>query len=76
MIKAEVILDFTFKDYDKIKDSLIRSSARKEEGKLYIGDTFECDKTMVEYLTGKNEEGATVIKVIEVKPNRVTKKKK
>lgn len=76
MIKVEVIKDFTYKDFDNIKDTLKRASGRNEEGKLYVGDTFKCSKQVVEYLMGKNEEEAIVIKVIEVIPNRVSKKKK
>lgn len=67
MIKVEVIEQFTLKNYEKIKDSIKRKSI-DTYGKLYVGDTFKCDKEMVSYLTGNNEEGKTVIKVIEVKP--------
>ena len=76
MIKVEVIKDFTYKDFDNIKDTLKRASGRKEEGKLYVGDTFECSKQVVEYLMGKNEKNEIVVKVIEIIPDRVSKKKK
>lgn len=74
LIKVEVIKEFTLNDYDKIKDTIKRKSINTD-GKLYVGDTFECDKEMTEYLTGKNEEGNVVVKVIEVEP-RVSKKSK
>lgn len=76
MIKVEVIKEFTYKDFDNIKDTLKRASSKNEDGRLYEGDIFECSKKIVEYLTGKNEEGITVIKIIEVQPNRVSKKNK
>lgn len=72
MIKVEAIEDFNLKDFDKLQN-IQRFSSRNIRGKLYKGDKFECDKNMVEYLTGKNDEGKKVIKVIEVK---TCKKKK
>lgn len=70
MIKCEVIEQFTLKDYEKIKDSIKRKSI-DVKGTLFIGDTFECDENMVKYLTGNNEQGKTVVKVIEVEPEIV-----
>lgn len=70
MIRVEVIEQFNFKDYDKIKDTIKRKSI-DVKGTLFIGDTFECDENMVKYLTGNNEQGKTVVKVIEVEPEIV-----
>ncbi len=67
MIRVEVIEQFTLKDYENIKDSIKRKSI-DVKGTLFVGDTFECDEDMVKYLTGNNEQGKTVIKVIEVEP--------
>lgn len=67
MIRVEVIEQFTLKDFEKIKDSIKRKSI-DVKGTLFIGDTFECDEDMVKYLTGNNEQGKTVVKVIEVEP--------
>lgn len=69
MIKVEVIEQFTLKDYEKIKDSIKRKSI-DIKGTLFVGDTFECDKEMCDYLMGKNEQGKVVIKVIEVEPEK------
>ena len=41
---------------------------KKEKGKLYLRDTFECSKEMCEYLTGSNPLNKVVVKVIEVEP--------
>lgn len=67
MIRVEVIEQFTLKDYEKIKDTIKRKSI-DVKGTLFIGDTFECDEDIVKYLTGNNEQGKTVVKVIEVEP--------
>lgn len=69
MIRVEVIEQFTLKDYEKIKDNIKRKSI-DVKGTLFIGDTFECDEDMVKYLTGNNEQGKTVVKVIEVEPEK------
>ncbi len=66
MIKVEVIKEFTLKDFDKLKN--IKRKMVEKEGKLYIGDTFECDEKMYDYLTGKNDSGAVVVKVVELMP--------
>ena len=69
MIRVEVIEQFTLKDYEKIKDNIKRKSI-DVKGTLFVGDTFECDEDMVKYLTGNNEEGKVVVKVIEVEPEK------
>ena len=67
MIKVIVTEEFTLGRFDELKN-LERCSSRNQRGRLYEGDTFECTEEMVKYLTGGNEEGATVVKVIEVEP--------
>ena len=71
MIKCIVTEDFTLKDFAKLKN--ITRKARNVEGKLFIGDSFECDETMAEYLTGKNPLNKVVVNVIEVKEAKVVK---
>ena len=67
MIRVEAIQDFTLERFEDLK-SIKRASARNKKGCLYLGDTFECDEDMVRYLTGDNDEGTIVVKVIEVEP--------
>lgn len=67
MIKVEVIEDFLYKEFAKLKD-LERASAKNKAGYLYKGDTFTCDKEMADYLLGDNPIKKAVVKVIEVKP--------
>lgn len=72
MIKVEVIEEFTYSDYDKIKNSLVRKSKSKD-GWLYVGDTFECDEPTLKYLTGDNKLNKVVVKLIEVVPEEKVK---
>ena len=66
MIKCEVIKEFTLKRFNELKD--IKRKNFDTKGKLYVGDTFKCDEDMVKYLTGNNDEGEVVVKVIEIEP--------
>lgn len=68
MIKAEVIENFTLKNFDELKN-IVRKSAGKE-GELKVGDTFECSEEMAKYLTGNNKLNKTVVKIIEVEPKK------
>lgn len=64
MIKCEVINRFDLKDFGKLKNIQRKSVGIK--GSLFVGDTFECDKEMVDYLLGNNALNKTVVKVVEV----------
>ena len=66
MIKVEVIEEFTLKDFNKLKN--IERKNMKEQGRLYVGDVFECDKTMADYLLGDNPLKKPVVKVLEIEP--------
>lgn len=67
MIKVEVLENFRFARYKEIEKSLI-SKTRKEQGKLFKGDIFECNKEMADYLLGDNPIHRAVVKVIEIIP--------
>ena len=66
MITCKVIKDFTLGEFDKIKN--IKRKTINEEGKLFTGDIFECDKKMAKYLLGDNDKKAIVIEILEVIP--------
>lgn len=66
MIKVEVIKDFTLGKFNELVD--IERKRINTLGKLYVGDTFKCEKEMAEYLMGKNKNGDIVVKIIEVEP--------
>ena len=65
-MKCEVIEKFDLKDFDKLKN--VQRKGLDIRGSLYIGDTFECDEKMVDYLTGNNALNKVVVKVIEIEP--------
>ena len=71
MIKVEVIGKFTLEDYKKLKN--VKKVTNRKENEFDVKDTFECDEKMVDYLTGNNALNKVVVKVIEVKPEKVTK---
>ena len=73
MIKVEVIGKFTLEDYKKLKN--VKKVTNRKENEFDIKDTFECDEKMVDYLTGNNALNKVVVKVIEVKPEKVTVEK-
>ena len=74
MIKCEVIKEFTLEKFNELVD--IKRKSIDIKGKLFVGDTFECNEDMVKYLTGNNEQGKTVVKVIEVEPEIKIEKNK
>ncbi len=74
MIKCEVIEKFNLKDFAKLKN--IKRVAKDVEGKLFVGDTFECDESMADYLTGNNVLKKVVVKIIEVAKKETTKEAK
>lgn len=82
MIKVEVIEDFTLERFNELKNIVRKNPNNKEEGRLYTGDIFECDKEMTDYLTINNKLKRAVVKVIEIMPeqakieaNKVSKKR-
>ena len=66
MFKCQAISDFSLEKFDELVD--IERKAIDINGKIYTGDRFKCNKQMVDYLTGKNDKGAVVVKIIEVIP--------
>ena len=68
MIKVEVVEEFNLKAFGELKNIERFNPMKKEKGKLYLRDTFECSKEMCEYLTGSNPLNKVVVKVIEVEP--------
>lgn len=74
MIKVEVTEDFTLEKFNELKN-IIRKT-KEQEGKLFIGDTFECDEKMADYLTGNNPINRAVVKVIEVISEKENTEKK
>lgn len=74
MIKVKALQEFTYGDFDKIKNLERHNKDKNQHGRLYAGDTFECTKKMTEYLTGKC--GYVLVKILEVIPEEVKKEAK
>ena len=74
MIKCEVIKEFTLERFNELKN-VVR--IRKDvPGSLFVGDTFCCEKDIADYLLGDNDRKVVVVKVIEIIPKKIDKKKK
>jgi len=68
MVKVEVVECFTLRDYQKLQN-VVRKGADIPGG-LFVGDTFECDTELAQYLMGNNHLKKTVVKIIEVIPEK------
>ena len=82
MVKVQAIIDFNYKNYNKIKD--LQPTNKKQEGKIFAGDIFDVEDDEAKYLTGENKNKIVAIKVLEVIPekkittkgkNKINKKK-
>ena len=68
MIKVQALQNFNFSSMDKIKN--LKRFKIDTPNMIYKNDIFECDKNMYYYLTGKNEGGHVVVKLIEFNPGK------
>lgn len=74
MVKVQAIIDFNYKNYNKIKD--LQPTNKKQEGKIFAGDIFNVEDEEALYLTGKNKNNIIAVKVLEVIPSiRIIKDK-
>ena len=82
MVKVQAIIDFNYKNYNKIKD--LQPANKIQEGKIFAGDIFEVEDDEAKYLTGENKDKIVAVKVLEIipeikekeKPKKRTTKKK
>ena len=77
VVKVQAIIDFNYKNYNKIVD--FQPVNKIQEGELFTGDIFNVEDSEALYLTGKNKNNIVAVKVLEVisdKPKRKTTKKK
>ena len=70
MVKVQAIIDFNYKNYNKIKD--LQPANKIQEGKIFAGDIFNVEDDEAKYLTGKNKNKIVAVKVLEVKPSETT----
>lgn len=76
MKKLEALQNFTLKRFNELKN--VVRGAKHEEGKLYLGDTFECEDELADYLLGNNDKNLCVVKVLKetkIKEASYTEKK-
>lgn len=73
MVKCETIKEFTLERFDELKN--IKRRSKEEEGRLFIGDVFECTEELADYLTGNNAIKEVVVKVIEIIPEKKSETK-
>ena len=74
MVKVQAIIDFNYKNYNKIKD--LQTINKIQEGKIFAGDIFNAEDDEAKYLTGENENKIVAVKVLEVIPSmRIIKDK-
>ena len=66
MVKVQAIIDFNYKNYNKIKD--LQPVNKIQEGKIFAGDIFEVEDEEALYLTGENKNNIVAVKVLEVIP--------
>ena len=74
MVKVQAIIDFNYKNYNKIKD--LQPTNKIQEGKIFAGDIFNVEDDEAKYLTGENKNNIVAVKVLEVIPSmRIIKDK-
>ena len=66
MVKVQAIIDFNYKNYNKIKD--LQPANKIQEGKIFAGDIFNVEDDESKYLTGENKNKIVAVKVLEVIP--------
>ena len=73
MVKVQAIIDFNYKNYNKIKD--LQPINKIQEGKIFAGDIFNVEDDEAKYLTGENKDKIVAVKVLEVIPEIKEEKK-
>ena len=73
MVKVQSIIDFNYKNYNKIKD--LQPTNKMQEGKIFVGDIFNVENDEAKYLTGENKNKIVAVKVLEVIPEIKEEKK-
>ena len=73
MVKVQAIIDFNYKNYNKIKD--LQPTNKRQEGKIFAGDIFNVEDDEAKYLTGENKNKIVAVKVLEVIPKIKEEKK-
>ena len=75
MFKVIALKEFTLGRFNELKNVIRNNPGKNENGRLYEKDTFECNKELVDYLSGNNAYKQEFIKVIEIIPEEKPVKK-
>lgn len=67
MVKVQAIIDFSYKNYNKIVD--LQPVNKIQEGKLFAGDIFNVEDKEALYLSGQNEQNIVAVKTLEITQN-------
>ena len=70
MVKLEALEDFTLRKFKDIRNIQRNDPNKNQDGWIYLGDIFDCDEDMYNYLTGQNPYQRTFVKVIEIIPEK------
>ena len=73
MVKVQAIIDFNYKNYNKVKD--LQPTNKIQEGKIFAAAIFEVEDKEAKYLTGENKNNIVAVKVLEVIPEIKEEKK-
>lgn len=68
MIKVKVIEEFHLGKFNELKN--IQRISQNENGKLFVGDIFECTEDMAKYLLGENALKRAFVEIIEIIPEK------
>lgn len=74
MAKVEVTKYFTLDEYDKLKN--VVKLEKREDNEFGVGDTFECNDKMVDFLMGNNKANKVVVRVLQRTINKKKNNKK
>lgn len=66
MIKLQALEDFSLRRFNELKNIVRKNINKNEEGMLYEGDIFECEKELADYLCGNNPLNKKVVTILEV----------
>ena len=65
-VKVEVLIDdFTYGKFDEIENLTRANEFYKQQGHLYKRDTFICEESEADYLSGNNPNKIVAVKVLE-----------
>jgi GTP:adenosylcobinamide-phosphate guanylyltransferase len=73
MVREEALMDFRLGAFKELRNIKRIDPTRNEDGKLYKGDTFECDEAMAKYLDRNNPTQLELARIIEYIPKEEKK---